>query len=185
MYHWQSARVWYCSATSAYRQPLPRFPLTRSAKATGRCTTGSQSTSVVLFCHIGLQTTTTEISSHTICQSFWKMYHWQSEHECGTCMLVLRAVRDILSNTCHGRWIGTGGPTAWPPRSTGLNPLVLRVGTPKCGFCWQRRDTSPSHCGCLSDYPQPPRHLWTDMAVHDETCRGVHESHGGHFEHLL
>jgi hypothetical protein len=28
-----------CFATSAYRQPLPRFPLTRSARATGRCTT--------------------------------------------------------------------------------------------------------------------------------------------------
>jgi hypothetical protein len=34
-------------ATSAYRPPLPRFPLTWSAKATGRCTTGSQSTHVV------------------------------------------------------------------------------------------------------------------------------------------
>jgi hypothetical protein len=32
---------------------------------------------------------------------------------------VLCAVRDALSNTCHG----TGGPTAWPPRSTPhLNP---------------------------------------------------------------
>jgi hypothetical protein len=36
-----------CFATSAYRQPLPRFPLTWSAKANGRCTSGSQSTNVV------------------------------------------------------------------------------------------------------------------------------------------
>jgi hypothetical protein len=33
-------------------------------------------------------------------------------------MMELRAVRDILSNTYHDRWIGTGGPTAWPPLST-------------------------------------------------------------------
>jgi hypothetical protein len=44
-----------------------------------------------------------------------------AEHECGTCVMVLRhifsrAMRDVLSNTCHYRWIGRGGPTAWPPR---------------------------------------------------------------------
>jgi hypothetical protein len=89
-------------------------------------------------------------------------------------LTVLRAVRDVLSNTYHDQWIGTGGPTAWPPRSTGLNPLVLHVGTPKCGSCWQQRDTSPSHCGCLSDCPQLPRHLCVDTAVRLETCRGVH-----------
>jgi hypothetical protein len=32
-------------ATSAYRQPLPTFPRTLSAKITGRCTTDSQSSS--------------------------------------------------------------------------------------------------------------------------------------------
>jgi hypothetical protein len=32
-----------------------------------------------------------------ICHSYWKLYHWQSEHECGTCMMVLRAVRDVLT----------------------------------------------------------------------------------------
>jgi hypothetical protein len=36
-----------CFATSAYRQILPGFPLIRFAKATERCTTGSQSTHVV------------------------------------------------------------------------------------------------------------------------------------------
>jgi hypothetical protein len=34
-----------------------------------------------------------------------------------------RAVRDVLSNTCHNRWMGRGGPTAWPLRFTrDLNP---------------------------------------------------------------
>jgi hypothetical protein len=34
-----------------------------------------------------------------------------------------RAVRDVLSNTYHDRWIGTGGLNAWPPRSPDLNHL--------------------------------------------------------------
>jgi hypothetical protein len=54
----------------------------------------------------------------------------------------------------------------------------LPVGTPKnpcvCSSCWQQRGTSPSHCGCLSDYLQLPQHLWTDAAVYDETCQGMH-----------
>jgi hypothetical protein len=54
----------------------------------------------------------------------------------------------------------------------------LPAGTPKnpcvCSSCWQRSGTSPMNCGCLSDYSKLPRHLWTDAAVHDETCRGVH-----------
>jgi hypothetical protein len=32
-------------------------------------------------------------------------------------------VRDVLSNTCHDRGIGTGVPTAWPLRSPDFNPL--------------------------------------------------------------
>jgi hypothetical protein len=75
-------------------------------------------------CHIGLQATTTEISSYMNCHSYRKMYHWQSEHECGTCMMVLRAVRDVLNNFYYGGWISRGGPTAWPPNSApDLTPL--------------------------------------------------------------
>jgi hypothetical protein len=59
------------------------------------------------------------------------------------------------------------------------------VGTPKnrcvCSSCWHRRCTSPSRCGCLSDYPQLPRHLWTDAAVHDETSRRVFNLTGNIF----
>jgi hypothetical protein len=38
-----------------------------------------------MFCHMGIQANSTEISSHTICQSYWKLYHCQGEHKCGTC----------------------------------------------------------------------------------------------------
>jgi hypothetical protein len=35
------------------------------------------------------------------------------------------AVRDVLSNTYHDRWIGTGGHTAWPSRPPDFNPMNL------------------------------------------------------------
>ena len=32
-------------------------------------------------------------------------------------------VGTFLDETFPGRWVGRGGPTAWPPRSPGLTPL--------------------------------------------------------------
>jgi hypothetical protein len=37
-----------------------------------------------MICHVRLQATITEISSYMIFQSYWQVYHWQSEHECCT-----------------------------------------------------------------------------------------------------
>jgi hypothetical protein len=34
-----------------------------------------------------------------------------------------RAVRDVLNNAYHDRWIGRGGSTARTPRSSDSNPL--------------------------------------------------------------
>lgn len=34
-----------------------------------------------------------------------------------------RRVRDLLDNKYPGRWIGRGGPRAWPPRSPDITPL--------------------------------------------------------------
>jgi hypothetical protein len=77
------------------------------------------------------------------------------------------AVQDAISNTGHERWLGRGVASALARfQLSGYSP----VGTPKCPWI---RSTSPSHCGCLSAYPQLPRQLCTDAAAHDETGRGV------------
>jgi hypothetical protein len=39
---------------------------------------------------------------------------------------------------------------------------------------WKTRSTSTSPSEYLSDYQKLPWHLWTDAAVRDDTCRGVH-----------
>jgi hypothetical protein len=43
---WRFGRPAYL-VTFAHRQPLPRYPLTCSARATGRCTTGSQRANMI------------------------------------------------------------------------------------------------------------------------------------------
>jgi hypothetical protein len=59
-----------------------------------------------------------------ICQSYWKMYHWQSTNvvhawwRSGTFQ-----PRCARCSQYPDRWIGRGGPTAWPPRSPDLDPL--------------------------------------------------------------
>jgi hypothetical protein len=100
----------------------------------------------------------------------WYMHNGAPEH-------FSRAVWDVYNNTYRGRWIGRGRPNAWPPRSPGFESSgCLPVGTPinpcVCSSYWQRRGISPSHCGCLPDPPHLLRHLWTDVTVHGETCRG-------------
>jgi hypothetical protein len=49
-----------------------------------------------MFCRISIQATTTEISFFMIRHSYWKLYHWQSEHECGTCIVVFRHILAVL-----------------------------------------------------------------------------------------
>jgi hypothetical protein len=106
--------------------------------------------------HTGIQATTTEISSYMICQKLlesvqlavrarmWYMRDGAPAH-------FSRAVREVLSNTCHDRCIGRGGPTAWPQRYTLARFEFwgfLPVGTPKipciCSSWRQRRGILPS-----------------------------------------
>jgi hypothetical protein len=100
-----------------------------------------------------------------------------------------RAVWNVLCNTYHDRWIGRGGPTVWPPHSPDLNPLDFylwgHLETLVYAAAVDNEETTRSHCGCLSDYPQLPRHLRTDAAVHYESVQACIETHGGHFGHLL
>jgi hypothetical protein len=37
-----------------------------------------------MFCQLGLQATSTQFSSYTSFHSYWKMYHWRSQHEFST-----------------------------------------------------------------------------------------------------
>lgn len=53
-------------------------------------------------------------------RQMWFMHDGAPAHFTG-------AVREFLNNS-YPRWIGRGGPTAWPPRSPDLNPLDFFFG---------------------------------------------------------
>jgi hypothetical protein len=88
-----------------------------------------------------------------------------------------RAVRDVFSNTCHVRWICTGGSTAWPPRSLGLNLLDFyplgrqRTLTYAAPVDKKTQFTVPLWMPVSLSATLPAS--WNDAAVRDEMCRGV------------
>jgi hypothetical protein len=96
-----------------------------------------------------------------------------------------RAVLDVLNNTYHDRWIGSGDPTAWPSSSPDLNslefylnPLVYAAPVDNEEALHHRivdaRQT-------LRNYPGIFERMRRSMIRRTEACI---ESHGGHFEHL-
>jgi hypothetical protein len=113
----------------------------------------------------------------------WYMHDGPSAH-------FSRAVRDVLSISYHGRWIGRGGPTAWPPRPTDLNPLDFSLwGHLKALVYAAPVDNEETlyHrtvdvCQTIRYYPAIFERMRRSMMRRVETCT---ESHGGHFENLL
>jgi hypothetical protein len=77
-----------------------------------------------------------------------------------------------------GRWIGWGGPIAWPWRSPDLNPLdfYLRGHVKSRVFdcCWWCTNSSCAHCSCLSDSTHYTRYFWSWPALIAKTSEGLY-----------
>jgi hypothetical protein len=94
-----------------------------------------------------------------------------------------RAVRDVLSNTYHDRWIGRGGPTARPPRLPGLNPLDYYL----VHAALVDNEDAP-HRSIVDACQTVRNYLGTFERMRRSMMRRVEapiEFRGGHFEHLL
>jgi hypothetical protein len=85
---------------------------------------------------------------------------------------ISRAMRNVLSNTYHDRWIGREGPTAWPPRSPDLNPHDFYLWKCLktlclCSSCWQPEAVHRhivDACQTISNYPRVfERMRWSIM----------------------
>jgi hypothetical protein len=79
-----------------------------------------------------------------------------------------RAVRDVLNNIYHDRWIGRGGPTAWPPRSPDLNHLDV--------YLLEHLKALVDACQAIRNYPGIFERLRGSMMRRVEGCT---QSHGG------
>jgi hypothetical protein len=66
-------------------------------------------------------------------------------------------------------------------QSSGSLRVRTSENTCDCTSCWYWSGTSPSHCGCLSDYPRLPWEIWNLM----RRVGACTEFHGGHFECLI
>jgi hypothetical protein len=146
-----------------------------------------------MFCHIGLQAPTTEISSHMMWQSYRKMYHWQSTNVVHAWLCsgtFSHAARDVLNNTYHDRWIGRGGPTAWPTSSPDLFPPVLYLWGSLKSLMYVVPDDNGETlhhrivdaCQTIRNCPGIFARMRRSMVRRVKACV---ESHGGHLEHVL
>jgi hypothetical protein len=82
-----------------------------------------------------------------ICNSYWKLYHY------GTCMMMLRAVRDVLmASTLHARFESCGDTS---------QPLCMQ--------------TLVYACQTVRNYP--------GIFARMKRVEACIESHEGHFEH--
>jgi hypothetical protein len=90
-----------------------------------------------------------------------------------------RAVRHVPYHISYNRWIDRRRTHCVVSKLAKFESLgLVTVGIPKspCEYssCWQWEGSSSLHRGCLSDYQQLPRHLRSDVALHDEPHRSVH-----------
>jgi hypothetical protein len=85
--------------------------------------------------------------------------------------------RGVLNSTYCNRWIGWGGPTAWPPRSPDSNPVDFCVwGHLKALVHSLVKHVETIQQGNVNGchYRWHPRHLWTCSTVNDTTCSDMY-----------
>jgi hypothetical protein len=87
-----------------------------------------------MFCHVGLQATTAEISSNIISQKLLEDVPL-TEHECGAPAHSSRAVRDVLYNTYHDRRIRRGGSMPTGFESSGILTMEVPEYPCVCSSC--------------------------------------------------
>jgi hypothetical protein len=97
----------------------------------------------------------------------------------GALELFSRAVREVLNNTHHDRWIGRGGPTAWPI-------LILWIFTLVYASHFDNEEARHHRivkaCQTNPSYPGVLERMRRFIVRRVETCI---ESHGVNFEYLL
>lgn len=116
-------------------------------------------------------------------QNMWYMHDGAPAH-------FARTVRDTLNTAFPGRWIGRGGPVAWPARSPDLNPLDFFVWGHLQSLVYETPvDTADDlvariavAAGAIQDTPDVFHRVRESLRRRCQLCR---TTGGRHFEHLL
>lgn len=99
-------------------------------------------------------------------------------------------VREYLNQNYNDRWIGRGGPTAWPPRSPDLNPLDFCIWEYLKSLVYSRpvdnladlRQQIEDACRTIRRNPGRFERIRASFLRRCEVCV---QMEGGHVEHLL
>lgn len=94
-----------------------------------------------------------------------------------------RDVTTFLNNTFPERWIGRGGPTAWPPRSPDLTPLdfsawgVIKdiVYKTKVRDLVELRQQIYGAVAAIT--PDMLMDMWRELEYHFDICRATNGAH--------
>lgn len=118
----------------------------------------------------------------------WNLNNLHFQHD-GAPAHFEHRVRDYLNAEFPGRWIGRGGPIAWPPRSPDLTPLDF--------YLWSdvKRIVYEQESNTVQELRQRIRNAFDEIRAsnslrriknnHRRRAELCQEQHGGHFEHLL
>jgi len=99
-------------------------------------------------------------------------------------------VRDYLNESFPNRWLGHGGPVAWPPRSPDLTPLDFYLwGHVKTLVYESKVDSRAALCDrifsvaeLIRNHPNNIASATQSLLMRAENCIAAG---GGHFEQLL
>lgn len=99
-----------------------------------------------------------------------------------------RVAREAVNGVFGGRWIGRGGPVAWPPRSPDLTPLDFFLWGAIKDKVFKTRPTTPEDMKCriqtaCSDIDE--RTIILSQRAHGERLAMCIDQHGQLFEHLM
>ncbi|XP_076247807.1 uncharacterized protein LOC143187479 [Calliopsis andreniformis] len=97
-------------------------------------------------------------------------------------------VRAYLNQAFQDRWIGRGGPVAWPPRSPDMNPLDFFFWGYLKNEVYRQPVETPEqviariHGALAKISPQMLKNVQRQIVVRAQTCI---DTDGGYVEHLL
>ncbi|XP_076246510.1 uncharacterized protein LOC143186686 [Calliopsis andreniformis] len=97
-------------------------------------------------------------------------------------------VRAYLTETFQDRWIGRGGPVAWPPRSPDINPLDFFFWGYLKNAVYRQPVQTPEELVAKIHAAVANISTETLEKVHNNMVRrlrALQEAEGGQFEHLL
>jgi len=99
-------------------------------------------------------------------------------------------VREYLNKSFSNRWLGRGGPVAWPPRSPDLTPLYYYLWDHMKTLVYETKvDSRAALCHRIfavaehiRSHPDNAVSATHSVLMHAENCLATG---GGHFEQLL